>query len=81
MGLFAKHAVHDIYNYIGCDETVQYEDRLRRNSGTFINPHPALLRPASPLLELATAGNYIYVERIGKYIEMSLLHSTLYHFE
>ncbi|KAL0840571.1 hypothetical protein ABMA28_015785 [Loxostege sticticalis] len=37
-------------------EEVQYEDRLRRNSGTFTNTHPALLRPASPRTELATAG-------------------------
>lgn len=33
--------------------------RMRRNSGTFTNPHPALLRPASPRTELATAGKYI----------------------
>lgn len=45
----------------GADESpasmeVQYEDRRRRNSGTFTNTHPALLRPASPRTELATAG-------------------------
>ncbi|CAH2075120.1 unnamed protein product, partial [Iphiclides podalirius] len=38
-----------------CEE-VQYEDRVRRNSGTYTNTHPALLKPASPLTELATAG-------------------------
>ncbi|KAI8428650.1 hypothetical protein MSG28_007380 [Choristoneura fumiferana] len=41
----------------GEEEGVQYEDRRRRNSGTFTNPHPALLRAASPRSELATAGN------------------------
>lgn len=41
----------------GAEEAVQYEDRRRRNSGTFTNPHPALLRAASPRSELATAGN------------------------
>lgn len=40
----------------GAVEEVQYEDRARRNSGTFTNPHPALLRAASPRSELATAG-------------------------
>ncbi|CAH0727900.1 unnamed protein product, partial [Brenthis ino] len=43
------------YNQQQNDE-VQYEDRSRRNSGTFINPHPALLKPTSPLTELVTAG-------------------------
>ncbi|CAF4775852.1 unnamed protein product [Pieris macdunnoughi] len=38
------------------DDDVPYEDRVRRNSGTFTNPHPALLKPTSPLSELATAG-------------------------
>ena len=35
---------------------VQYWHPARRNSGTFTNPQPALLRPASPRSELATAG-------------------------
>ncbi|XP_053603122.1 afadin isoform X4 [Plodia interpunctella] len=35
---------------------IEYEHRGRRNSGTFTNTHPAMLRPASPLAELATAG-------------------------
>nr|XP_032511319.1 uncharacterized protein LOC116765828 isoform X2 [Danaus plexippus plexippus] len=39
------------------DEEVTYEDRSRRNSGTFTNPHPALLKPTSPLTELVTAGD------------------------
>lgn len=42
------------------DEEVQYEDRFRRNSGTFTNTHPALTKPVSPLTELATAGNYYH---------------------
>lgn len=42
------------------DEEVQYEDRMRRNSGTFTNTHPALTKPVSPLTELATAGNYYH---------------------
>lgn len=41
-------------------EEIEYEDRSRRNSGTFTNPHPALLKPTSPLTELATAGNYVF---------------------
>ncbi|CAB3243951.1 unnamed protein product [Arctia plantaginis] len=47
------------YNQRQADEEVQYEDRMRRNSGTFTNMHPALLKPTSPLTELATAGNYV----------------------
>ncbi|XP_045765016.1 afadin isoform X5 [Maniola jurtina] len=39
------------------DEEVLYEDPASRNSGTFTNPHPALLKPASPLTELVTAGS------------------------
>ncbi|CAG9115576.1 unnamed protein product [Plutella xylostella] len=38
------------------DEAVEYEHRARRNSGTYTNPLPALLRQTSPFAELATAG-------------------------
>ncbi|XP_041976702.1 uncharacterized protein LOC121731364 [Aricia agestis] len=39
------------------DEELTVSDPLDRNSGLWTNPHPALLRPTSPLTELATAGN------------------------
>lgn len=41
---------------------VEVEPRSRRNSGTFTNPHPALLRAASPRSELATAGKYTHTQ-------------------
>ncbi|CAG4937007.1 unnamed protein product [Colias eurytheme] len=45
------------------DEEILYEDRARRNSGRCINPIPVLLKPSSPLSELATAG-----KRLQKYL-------------
>ncbi|GBP92246.1 Afadin [Eumeta japonica] len=51
------------------EDEVLYEDRVRRNSGTFTNPHPALLRPTPPLLELVTAGNISLCDRHRYYHE------------